>query len=187
MLALGCSFGLGWSGAPLAVPSARRSRAGVLVASSSPSATSSVDFEEKKAALIEGLRREYDSFFTPMCVPPSQRAPSQRAPSLLRPRKRPIPPLAASSLLRETELYAPGVTFEDPLISLEGVDAYKNNVNMLAGGNAVGKALFTDCGLTMHSVIEGPTPRQLTTRWTLQFRFKLLPWAPLARFTGVSK
>ena len=33
----------------------------------------------------------------------------------------------------EEGLYNPGVTFEDPLISLEGVDAYRSNVNMLAG------------------------------------------------------
>merc|ERR1719440_689676 len=38
----------------------------------------------------------------------------------------------------------------------------------------------------MHSVSELPDGR-LQTRWTLQFRFKLLPWAPVARFTGVSR
>ncbi len=46
--------------------------------------------------------------------------------------------------------------------------------------------LFRDCDLIMHRVTE-PTPTTLETRWTLQFRFQLLPWAPLAEFTGVSK
>lgn len=82
------------------------------------------------------------------------------------------------------ELYSSEVTFEDPLISLSGMDAYKANIDMLGGRNALGKACFTDSGLTMHSVTQ--TPTGLRTRWTLQFRFRLLPWAPLARFTGVS-
>ena len=38
----------------------------------------------------------------------------------------------------------------------------------------------------MHAV-EEEGERDLTTRWTLQFRFKLLPWQPVARFTGVSR
>ena len=38
----------------------------------------------------------------------------------------------------------------------------------------------------MHAV-EEEGERELTTRWTLQFRFKLLPWKPLAQFTGVSR
>ena len=33
----------------------------------------------------------------------------------------------------ETQFYAPNVQFFDPLINLEGVDAYQNNVGMLAG------------------------------------------------------
>ena len=52
--------------------------------------------------------------------------------------------------------------------------------------SAVGKLLFDDPGLVMHTVTE-ESERQLTTRWTLQFRFKLLPWRPLAQFTGVSQ
>lgn len=84
------------------------------------------------------------------------------------------------------ELYVPDVTFQDPLIELNGVDAYEANVRMLAGNNIFGKLCFCDCGLEMHAASQ-PTPETLMTRWTLQFRFRLLPWAPLARFTGVSK
>lgn len=29
-------------------------------------------------------------------------------------------------------------------------------------------------------------PKQLMTRWTLRIRAKVLPWSPIARFTGVS-
>lgn len=87
----------------------------------------------------------------------------------------------------EMEFYDKSVTFEDPLISLTGPEAYKKNVEMLAGSNPVGKLLFSDSALTMHSVTVGPKPEQLSTRWTLQFRFRLLPWAPLAQFTGISQ
>lgn len=86
----------------------------------------------------------------------------------------------------EMELYDPQVTFDDPMISFTGADKFKANVDMLSGGSAVGKLLFSDCGLVMHSCTEDGE-RALTTRWTLQFRFKLLPWKPLAQFTGVSQ
>merc|ERR1719199_1054633 len=56
---------------------------------------------------------------------------------------------------------------------------------MLSGKSLLGRLLFSDPGLVMHKVRE--TRDGLETRWTLQFRFKLLPWAPLAQFTGVSK
>merc|ERR1719230_658737 len=70
----------------------------------------------------------------------------------------------------ETQFYSPKVEFFDPLISLRGVEAYQNNVGMLAGENPLGKVLFSDCGLVMHNMTE-PSERQLRTRWTLQFRF----------------
>jgi hypothetical protein len=111
-------------------------------------------FVSRKAALAEGLRREYDSFFRPM----------------------------------EEELYAPEITFADPLSSLEGVAAYKKNVDMLSGTSKFGRFVFSDCGLTMHNVTtDSPEARSLVTRWTLQFRFKMVPWKPLAQFTGVSQ
>ena len=87
----------------------------------------------------------------------------------------------------EMDLYNPDVTFNDPMISFEGVEKYKNNVDMLAGGNLLGKLCFSDCGLTMHGMPTELPGGRLQTRWTLQFRFKLLPWAPVARFTGVSR
>ena len=86
----------------------------------------------------------------------------------------------------EDNLYNPAVTFEDPLIALSGVDAYKNNVNMLAGKTLMGMLCFSDCGLNMHNLTE-TADGGLESRWTLQFRFKLLPWQPVARFTGVSR
>ena len=63
------------------------------------------------------------------------------------------------------------------------MDAYKANIDMLGGRNLLGKVCFTDSSLTMHNAEE---TTGLCTRWTLQFRFRLLPWALLARFTGVS-
>ena len=86
----------------------------------------------------------------------------------------------------EYDLYNPGVTFTDPMISFEGIEKYRNNVDMLAGETLLGKLCFSDCGLIMHNVTE-TADGGLQTRWTLQFRFKLLPWQPVARFTGVSR
>ena len=52
----------------------------------------------------------------------------------------------------ETELYSPDVEFVDPLINLQGVDAYANNVGMLAGSTLAGKILFRDCDLILTTV-----------------------------------
>ena len=46
--------------------------------------------------------------------------------------------------------------------------------------------ISTTPSLVLHSV-EEPSDRELTTRWTLGFRFRMLPWAPRAEFSGVSK
>ena len=87
----------------------------------------------------------------------------------------------------EEELYNEAVTFADPLIELAGVAAYKNNVNMLAGLTPFGRLAFSDGLLRCHAVELDADDSKLTTRWTLQFRFRLLPWQPLCRFTGVSR
>jgi len=132
----------------LTPPTTRRAPAPRLVASVDAAFATAA----KKQSLMDGLRREYDSFFQPM----------------------------------EDELYSETVSFEDPLISLTGIEAFRNNVNMLAGQNLFGKLCFSDCGLIMHDV-KDTADGGLETRWTLQFRFRLLPWQPLARFTGVSR
>jgi len=89
------------------------------------------------------------------------------------------------------EFYSPGVTFSDPLTSLTGVDAYRDNVDLLAGRNLLGKILFEDAGIVLHT-ISGGEPKEtggnedLVTRWTLRVTVKVIPWKPTARFTGVS-
>jgi len=83
-------------------------------------------------------------------------------------------------------LYNEAVEFVDPLITLSSPAEYQKNVEMLAGKNLMGQLLFSDPGLILHTVTPGDAPNKITTRWTLQFRFKLLPWAPLAQFSGVS-
>ena len=130
-----------------------RVRPPVLTEATEATTPSTVDAAFKKRQLMEGLRREYESFFQPM----------------------------------EKELYAESVSFNDPLIELSGVDAYRNNVDMLAGVNALGKLCFSDTGLAMHACKELDGGNMIETRWTLQFRFNLLPWKPLAQFTGVSR
>jgi len=104
------------------------------------------------------LEREYISFFNPM----------------------------------KTEFYAPDVTFVDPLTSLSGVSSYQANVDMLAGRTLLGKILFRDANIVLHSVSGGEvqedgTISDITTRWTLRFTFQILPWAPTAVFTGISR
>mmetsp|Transcript_6170 Transcript_6170/g.15793 ORF Transcript_6170/g.15793 Transcript_6170/m.15793 type:complete len:294 (-) Transcript_6170:281-1162(-) len=87
-----------------------------------------------------------------------------------------------------TEFYVPSVTFKDPMISISGISAYRNNVDMLAGRTLLGRVLFKDASIELHDVIEDDhDPYALTTRWTLQLCMQVLPWQPYARFSGVSK
>jgi len=91
--------------------------------------------------------------------------------------------------------YKPDVSFDDPLTSLSGVEAYRSNVDMLAGRTALGRALFEGAGINLHAVTGGEITdsgdgdvdiADIVTRWTLRFTFKALPWKPEAVFSGVS-
>ena len=96
-----------------------------------------------------------------------------------------------------TEYYAPDVTFDDPLTALVGIDAYKTNVDMLAGRTLLGSILFEDGGINLHSITGGDvvlnddngstsTITDIITRWTLRFTMKVFFWKPTARFSGIS-
>ena len=85
----------------------------------------------------------------------------------------------------EPEYYESSVTFEDPLSTLGGIGAYRNNVDLLAGRTPLGKLLFKDASIALHDVRETGENR-LRTRWTLRVTFEILPWKPVARFTGIS-
>jgi len=90
------------------------------------------------------------------------------------------------------EYYASTVTFDDPLTSLDGVDAYQNNVDMLGGRSLFGKIAFRDANINLHTITggdvssDGKTISDIVTRWTLRFTFQLMPWAPTAVFSGIS-
>ena len=91
----------------------------------------------------------------------------------------------------ETQYYANDVTFDDPMTSLSGVQSYKNNVDMLASRTLLGKILFQDAGIVLHNISGGlvnddGSIQDIVTRWTLKMTFKILPWCPTARFTGIS-
>jgi len=92
----------------------------------------------------------------------------------------------------QPEYYSNDVAFDDPMTSLAGVDNYKKNVDMLASRTLLGKILFKDAGIVLHTVDGGDvnptdgTISDITTRWTLRVTFKALPWQPTARFTGIS-
>lgn len=113
--------------------------------------------QQAVADLKKVLEREYVSFFDPM----------------------------------RTEYYAKDVTFDDPLNDLDGVAAYQANVDMLGARTLFGSLLFEDSSIVLHSITGGDVRedgsiQDITTRWTLRFTFKILPWAPTARFTGIS-
>lgn len=115
------------------------------------------DLEKDIVRLKKVLEREYTTFFSPM----------------------------------ETEYYAENVSFDDPLNSLSGVEAYENNVDMLSSKTLMGKILFRDAGIVLHKVeggeiLDNGSISDIITRWTLRFTFKVLPWQPTARFSGIS-
>lgn len=90
-----------------------------------------------------------------------------------------------------TEFYSKDVTFDDPLTTLTGVQAYQNNVDMLASRTLLGRLLFRDGSIVLHSITGGELQdngdiSDIVTRWTLRFTFQALPWAPTARFSGIS-
>jgi len=88
----------------------------------------------------------------------------------------------------EQDFYTQGVKFKDPLTQLEGKDMYRANVEMLSGESLIGKFLINDGFINLHSVEDVPGDEfRLRTRWTLGFKFVLLPWRPEAIFSGVSE
>ena len=91
----------------------------------------------------------------------------------------------------ERQFYASDVSFTDPMTSLSGVDAYQKNVDMLSSRTLLGKLLFKDGGIVLHSVSGGDVSEDgsisnIVTRWTLRVSVSVLPWSPTARFTGIS-
>jgi len=86
----------------------------------------------------------------------------------------------------ERQYYTPEVSFTDPMTSFTGMDKYQGNVDMLAGRTGLGKLLFSDAAIIMFNV-EDMGERGLRTRWMLRLCAKILPWKPMARFTGVSE
>ena len=85
----------------------------------------------------------------------------------------------------EKQFYSPNVEFLDPLNNIKGIDNYQKNVDMLAGRTKLGRILFHDASIVLHSVESLPDGR-IQTRWTLQVQVKFVPWKPRPRFTGVS-
>lgn len=91
----------------------------------------------------------------------------------------------------QKEYYSQDVSFDDPMTSLSGVNSYQNNVDMLASRTLLGKFLFEDAGIVLHSITGGDVGADgnisnIITRWTLRVTAKVLPWKPTARFSGIS-
>lgn len=85
----------------------------------------------------------------------------------------------------EKTFYSSAVSFIDPMIQLTGVDAYKGNVDTLAGRTALGKLLFQDASIVLHNIVQ-LEKNKIQTRWTLQVTAKMFPGQPRAKFSGVS-
>eukprot|EP00884_Botryococcus_braunii_P014203 jgi/Botrbrau1/22784/Bobra.0132s0110.1 len=76
------------------------------------------------------------------------------------------------------ERYAPTYRFEDPIVRYEGIDAFELNLRLL-------RTIF-QVSLCVHKVeITGPT--EITSRWTMTLKPRLLAWRPPLTFTGQSK
>eukprot|EP00980_Cylindrotheca_fusiformis_P012613 scaffold3084_cov144-Cylindrotheca_fusiformis.AAC.61 len=92
----------------------------------------------------------------------------------------------------QREYYAESVSFDDPMTSLSGVEAYQNNVDMLSSRTFFGKFFFKDAGIVLHSISGGEVSEEdgsisnIITRWSLRVTVQALPWKPTARFTGIS-
>ena len=94
----------------------------------------------------------------------------------------------------ERQYYNKNVIFQDPLNSIEGIDSYQGNVDMLAARTLLGKFLFRNANIVLHNIQGGEIVANgdqvqisnLVTRWTLSMTMSVLPWQPTARFTGIS-
>jgi len=86
----------------------------------------------------------------------------------------------------EKSFYSPDVTFEDPLITISGIDKYESNLKMLSGESMLGNFAFDGASLTLYRV-DRLSELKLRSRWLLRLKVKFLPWQPVASFTGVSE
>ena len=103
------------------------------------------------------------------------------------------------------EYYNNNVIFIDPMTTLTNIQSYQNNVDMLSSRTLLGKVLFQDASITLHSITGGEiivnnnddsdvtvdgdnsvSINDIQTRWTLRLTMSILPWKPTARFTGIS-
>ena len=77
----------------------------------------------------------------------------------------------------DSSKYSEDVEFVDPLTKHDNIQGYLLNIQML-------RYLFTPEFILHGSKQTGS--KELTTRWTMNMRFNLLPWRPKIQFTGRS-
>jgi hypothetical protein len=97
----------------------------------------------------------------------------QYAQTLKRELEEELPQLFDPSYTPKWNLYAEEVLFIDPLNKFQGIQKYKDNIQMLKGS-----ALFTGARMDLHDarVIDYAT---VVTTWTLAMTFKAFPWQPV--------
>ncbi|KAL7580943.1 hypothetical protein ACA910_005760 [Epithemia clementina (nom. ined.)] len=166
-----------------------------LLATSSPGLPRTPPFSSNKSLAIESQRRRAHIGAATDAVGESTKADIATVEAGMKELKRTLEREYASFFSpMERDFYAESVTFDDPMTSLEGIDSYERNVDMLSGKNIVGKILFRDAGIVLHNIKGGEiiqtankiTIEDLITRWTLRLTFQALPWQPTARFSGIS-
>jgi len=94
--------------------------------------------------------------------------------------RREYPQMFNPSYTPDWALYDERIVFEDPITRLEGIGAYRRNIEFLRQS-----PVFGDGRLLLHD-LSMPQPCTLCTRWTLSLRAKFFPFQPLVIFTGTS-
>ncbi len=54
----------------------------------------------------------------------------------------------------EEIFYSQNVTFSDPLSNIDGIEAYRSNIELLSGRNFFGSLLFRDAKIELHKIEE---------------------------------
>ena len=78
----------------------------------------------------------------------------------------------------DKSVYAADVKFEDPITKYDSINGYLANIQML-------RYVFSP-EFILHK-ISPVSETTLETRWTMNMKFRILPWQPDLTFTGTSQ
>lgn len=78
----------------------------------------------------------------------------------------------------DKSVYAADVKFEDPITKYDSINGYLANIQML-------RYVFSP-EFILHKIYP-VSETTLETRWTMNMKFRILPWQPDLTFTGTSQ